>query len=370
MTPPLPPPIRQSCLGILAPLHRYWLARPLPPRHPGGKTFSARFLADLMLGHLAYGTETGDAPALARARLLAQAACEAQEPDGSFRWRLPDRYATHPGGVRDQVDLGMVLDALDLLHHRLPLSAAEQARIRATCRRAACYLETALLPDHPGVVRKRHYERDTGLPLLDVFNGDALAAKAFRIAARWTGEARFRQAAQPLLNNLLHRFGQQTPGWWPYAERLPGREMLLPANGEATHGLSVFYQAMTAWHLSDIARLRPTVAASLETLEQRVAEDGHIPPEAESRAEFHGKPNALVAGALLLLGRAQPTRKAARRLEWARTCLISPRGETCDANGAPLDDRWQVWLFADVARLLLRFRPAPACAALRKEVVS
>ncbi len=345
---------------LLRKLHHYWKRR--EEYTPDGsiafhysdphRPFSARFLSDLMLGYLAVASAEGDRSAAHTARLLGKATLQLQQPDGSFRWNLPDPNTTHPDGVRDQVDLGMVLDAFAIAaDHRL-LSPDLSIPFRQLCKRATGYLATVEWPDHPGVVRKRDYDNGFA-PRIDILNAAALAAKAWSVSAKWNHAPLQFGIASRFLSHLQRRFGHHYAGWWPYSETLDDHAV----TPSSRHGRSVFFQAMMVVHLAEIGRhpqgsaFLPMIREAAGTVASCVTPAGEIDSAHESRNECIGKPNALVADALLRLGDAASVAKAGERLRRIASRLTTPEGDVVDETGAPVSDIWKVWLFSDLARL-------------------
>lgn len=369
-----PPPTKAGEIDaivrhLLRNLYHYWKRREQydpygnicfyyhnPHRH-----FSARFLSDLMLGYLAVASAEADPSAAQTARLLGKATLRLQQPDGSFRWNLPDPNTTHRDGVRDQVDLGMVLDAFGIAAgHRL-LSPDLCEPFRQLCRRATGYLATVEWPQHPGVVRKRDYDNGFA-PRIDILNAAALAAKAWSVSAKWNQAPLQFGIASRFLSHLQKRFGHHYAGWWPYSETLDDHAV----TPSTRHGRSVFFQAMMVVHLAEIGHhpqgsaFLPMIREAARTVASCVTPNGEIDSTHESRIECIGKPNALVADALLRLGNAASVAKAGERLRRIADRLVTPEGDVLDETGAPVSDIWKIWLFSDLARLY--FAPnAGAC---------
>lgn len=349
--------ITDTCLRILRRLQPYWRARELRGKHgiihryqdKPDKTFSARLLADVMLGHLALGVFDDDGEAMKTATDILPEALDRQDPSGAFRWNLPDPFCTHPAGVRDQVDLAMVLDAAATFEAFAPVDDDTWSKIQRMSTRAACYLRTTLLPDRPGIVRKRHYEDFP--PVADVLNGDALAAKAFFTAAR-LGAPPAHAEIDSFLRHLAARFGRHQAGWWVYNESLRDGSSI-PSD---VPGSSIFFQAMMIFHLLPIVRepryrhYDALIGNALEAVAQCVGIDGRIDYTHENRSELVGKPNALIASCLAASGENEAASKALARLEFIQGHLIDAEGNVSDEEGNAVSDIWRVWLFSDVAR--------------------
>lgn len=350
------------CLSILRRLHSYWRSRELP-NSTGSlfhyweefKPFSARFLADVMLGYLAIGLHDHDSSALEKVRDLFSAIVECQEADGSFRWNLYDAYSPSSEGIRDQVDLGMILDAMEFLIHFQILTTRQVQQARELVRAAAAHLITSEWPEHPGIIRKRYYETKPQLPI-DVLNAEALAAKSLIFAAKFNNESGYFTAGLRILRHLQSRFGRHYESWWPYSESLTDQSVVSPL----PHGRSVFFQSMMVIHLSDLTGepiMKPfhsMVTSAAQRVAEEVNEDGHLKTECESRLDCIGKPNALVADCLLRLRDPRATAKAQARLEYLSIHFITDDGNVLDEQGRPILDMWRIWLFSDVARLWLR----------------
>lgn len=354
--------LQETCLTILRKLRGYWEARECPGRHGTtfqyseheNKAFSARLLSDVMLGYLALALHDDDDVLLRKAESMIKEILSKQDEDGAFRWNLPDPYCLDPRGVRDQVDLAMTLDALGLFLDSGLLEERTISLIKNASARAIGYLRTVMVPGRPGVVRKRHYGDGANLDV-DVLNGDAMAAKAFFLASKMGDESVLDDEIGDSLEHLAERFGKHGAGWWVYSESLKDGSSL--SHGRA--GMSVFFQAMMVFHLRDVAAdmsfsfFRPVLQKALESVVASVNDNGEIDVNVESRFEFPGKPNALVA-ACLATGEGIPEkRKALARFQLIDRLLISPKGEVRDEEGQDVSDIWRVWTFSDVARCSL-----------------
>ncbi|HWL51574.1 MAG TPA: hypothetical protein VNQ90_04015 [Chthoniobacteraceae bacterium] len=351
----LPTQLRRRAAGLLQRLGNQWSRRAdLRYRNAGGTAtgpeFSGRFLADLALGFLALGEVTREARWLERLPGLVEAIAARQDPSGAFRWNLPDPGATHPDGVRDQVDLAIVVDSLSLMLQREALPARWEREARALILRAAAYLETARLPHRPGIIRKRDYDAPGPLRW-DVLNGDALAARAFSLSALLPGGERYASMVEPFLQHLRERLGQHLPGWWPYAEH-PESGAILPA-GDAVP--SLFFQSMMIVHLRPLCRepaftgYLPMLDTACHAVAAAVDQEGAVNPALESRRECRDTPNALVADAL----RGHAPALAMARLQRIGAEHVTAEGEVTDLHGTPLEDKWRLWLWSDLARLFL-----------------
>ncbi|HWL53486.1 MAG TPA: hypothetical protein VNQ90_13700 [Chthoniobacteraceae bacterium] len=346
--------LRETALRLVQQAGGYWETRDRKAyRDASGRgtvPLSARFLADLALGYLAWGTMGENRGALERLPPLVESILARQDVSGAFRWNLPDPGATHPGGVRDQVDLAMVLDTFGLLREHGILSPALAQRAEKAGLRAAAWLESVRLPGRPDIIHKRVYEASPPPPVFDVLNGDALAARAFARAAALPGGERYAALALPFLEHLAERFGRHQPGWWPYAETVETGAACPPDRPVPT----VFFQSMMILHLRGLEAVCPPLASVLDAAAEAVAgavdERGVIDERRESRHECRGKPNVLVADALR---RRHPARALARLRRVADRHLAADGG-VCDEAGEPLEDKWRIWLFSDLARLLLR----------------
>jgi hypothetical protein len=363
--------LRQVGLDILRRLQPYWLKRAITgdqgiafqyqDGHAG--EFSARLLSDVMLGFLALALVDGCDQAISLTRSILREVLKKQDPSGAFRWNLPDPNSSHPLGVRDQVDLAMVLDAYGLLQDAAILNGEETEAIQRSVVKAIDYLRTAGLRGRPGIIRKRHYEdRCAGL---DVLNGDALAAKAYYTARRMGLGSVEIEEIRPFLTHLAERFGRHHAGWWVYCESLADGANFPPDRP----GYSLFFQAMTLVHLRPLVE-DPHFSEFGDTAEQAMASvisasfsNGRLDERFESRPELHGKPNALVATCLALSGEAEAERKALARLEFIRRYLITDTGDVRDERGHPVSDVWRIWLFSDVARYVLDFVLRPTASA-------
>lgn len=336
----------------------YWLERKEwtycdAAERPIGLPLSARFLADIAVGWIAMGVSTGESRWFARLPSLMERIAERQDSCGAFRWNLPDPGATHPDGVRDQVDLAMVVDCVSLLLRYELLGPRQSRRARELIRRAADYLQTARLSECPGIIRKRDYETGGSLRW-DVLNGDALAAKAFFLAARWTGSETDLEAVEPFLDHLQQRFGRHEPGWWPYAEHPVTREVHPP--GDPVR--SVFFQSMMIIHLRSLVRdarfqrYAPMVCEATDAIAAAINAVGQVIPGFESRHLCRGKPNVLIADALYD-GYPALSLARLRRIGQDHFAATPGRVDITDVDGQPLDDQWRIWLFSDLARFLL-----------------
>ena len=299
--------LQGACLAILRKLHGYWEARECPGRYGTtfqyleyeNRAFSARLLSDIMLGYLALALHDDDDVSLRKAESMIEEIISKQDGCGAFRWNLPDPYCSDPLGVRDQVDLAMILDAMSQFLDSGLLEERTISLIKNASARAINYLRTVMVAERPGVVRKRHYGDATNFDV-DVLNGDAMAAKAFFLASKMGDESVLDDEISDSLGHLAERFGKHAAGWWVYSESL--RDGTSLPHGRA--GLSVFFQAMMVFHLREVAEdvpfsfFRPVLQKALESVAASVNDQGEIDVNFESRFEFPGKPNALVAPCL------------------------------------------------------------------------
>ncbi len=340
---------------LLMRLGAYWRRR----RHwnyldadlrPVGLTFSGRFLADLALGELACHVVEGEECGEARFDSLVEAIANRQDASGAFRWNLYDPGATDPRGVRDQVDLAMVVDALSSMLRVGCLSESGSSLARGVILKAAAYLVTARWPGRPGIIRKRHYDQLNPLRW-DVLNGDALAARAFSLAAAFPDGERYAERVEPFLEHLRERFGGSHSGWWSYAED-PETGVTVPEGGPVP---TLFFQSIMVVHLRPICcqplwrAYMPMVEAATDAIANGIDRQGKVVMEYESRLECRATPNAVVADAL----RIRYPSLAVARLAQIASQQVNADGEVFDLEGQALEDKWRIWLFADVARLLL-----------------
>lgn len=344
-------------LKLMEPLGPYWAKRNDGFYRSGdgkqGPPLSARFRADLAMGYLAYGLCFGHVPCLERIPGLVEAILAGQDASGGFRWNLPDGLFTHPDGVFDQVDLAMVVEALIAMLEYDLLPSALQRKVSAAVLRAAAFLAGMKVPHRPGMIRKRCYGEKIDRPL-DVLNGDALAACVFDRVARLPGGECYADEVQPFIDHLQNRFGRHREGWWPYWEHWEPRA-LYPADDPVP---TVFFQSMMVVHLRLLARrrgdeqLQQIVDQATDAVARFVQPDGTISPAGESRRECLDKPNALVADAL---GERHPE-LAMARLQRIWELHLRRDGGVTDEAGDPLEDKWRIWLFSDLARMLLAAR--------------
>lgn len=351
--------LQGACLAILRKLRGYWEARECHGRHGTtfqyleyeNRAFSARLLSDIMLGYLALALHDDDDASLRKAEGMIEEIISKQDGGGAFRWNLPDPYCSDPLGVRDQVDLAMTLDALGLFLDSGLLEERTIYLIKNASARAIDYLRTVMVAGRPGVVRKRHYNDATNLDV-DVLNGDAMAAKAFFLASKMGDESVLDDEIGDFLGHLTERFGKHGAGWWVYSESLKDGSSL--PHGRL--GISVFFQAMMVFHLREVATdvrfsfFTPVLKKAFDSVAASVNDDGKIDANFESRFEFPGKPNALVAACLATGDGIAGKRKALARFQLIDRLLISSEGEVRDEQGRSVSDIWRVWTFSDVAR--------------------
>ena len=177
---------------------------------------TAAIAAFYTLDHLLHGGD-GDETA----RQLAQDVRRRQLPSGGFTQPYYVKQGEEP-----PVDIAEVGAAADSLFHVYKATGSLQAK--ESLIHSAEYLLTQVSRQNPGVVMKRPGED------FDVLNGDMYAAHTFGRAYELSGEPVYVEKVKHIFAHLTERFGKNTPGWWPYIERLDGSVQM---------GNSVLYQA-------------------------------------------------------------------------------------------------------------------------------
>ncbi|KKO54175.1 hypothetical protein [Paenibacillus sp. DMB20] len=177
---------------------------------------TAAIAAFYALDHLLHG---GDGNEIARH--LAEDVRNRQLPSGGYTQPYYVKQGEEP-----PIDIAEVGAAADTLYHVHKATGSSHAK--ASLIHSAEYLLTQVSRHNPGVVMKRPGED------FDVLNGDMYAAHTFGRAYELSGDPVYLEKVRDVFAHLTERFGKNTPGWWPYIERLDGSVQM---------GNSVLYQA-------------------------------------------------------------------------------------------------------------------------------
>ncbi|WP_127581649.1 hypothetical protein [Paenibacillus koleovorans] len=320
-----------------------------------GRPFSARLASDVALGYLVYGRVTEDAPTLNKSVQILRYVLANQHSSGAFEWNLPDPIAGPGTPVKDQVDLGTVLDVYYYFVRSGVVDGPLLQEIQQSVRRAIAYLREHAATSYSGVIKKRDYG-PAKTPAVDVLNGDAMVVAAYTRASQLLGEPGLLMEAEPYVNNLLQRFGAHYPGWWPYSERLPDRA----DTAVRPPGISVFFQAMMLLYLEPYFRLthnpqlRSTLREGLRSVIAATSRDGTIDYTYESRQGIEQRPNIMLPASMLALQDLMDNEPfITSRLEYVADRLVAADGTVSDEHGGPTGELWRIWLMSDLAICLL-----------------